>query len=58
MELKLTKNGPMHLSGKFKFIDSDGKEIITDKDLYLCRCGGSKNKPYCDGSHKTVGFIG
>ena len=36
----------------------DGKEYATDGTVALCRCGGSRNKPYCDGTHKTNGFSG
>ena len=36
----------------------DGKVYQSEGRLALCRCGGSKNKPYCDGTHKTNGFSG
>jgi CDGSH-type Zn-finger protein len=33
-----------------------GKVIETRDPIFLCRCGGSKNKPFCDGSHRRVGL--
>lgn len=36
----------------------DGKEYRSEGTVSLCRCGGSKNKPYCDGTHRTNGFSG
>lgn len=36
--------------------DPDGNLIAEEKELALCRCGGSANKPFCDGSHKKNGF--
>ena len=36
----------------------DGTEYQTEGTIALCRCGGSKNKPYCDGTHATIGFSG
>jgi CDGSH-type Zn-finger protein len=44
--------GPVQIAGQYGEKESDGSAI------YLCRCGQSKNKPYCDGSHKTSGFKG
>lgn len=37
--------------------DDDGNLIAQEKELALCRCGGSANKPFCDGSHKKNGFL-
>ncbi|MGD8999479.1 MAG: CDGSH iron-sulfur domain-containing protein [Granulosicoccaceae bacterium] len=38
--------------------DADGNIIRQDREIALCRCGASGNKPFCDGSHKAAGFQG
>jgi CDGSH-type Zn-finger protein len=57
-DLQLASNGPLMVSGEFKVLDAEGKIIETKKKAFLCRCGSSKNKPFCDGSHNTNGFEG
>lgn len=48
-------NGSLRVSGA-TLIGADG-EVITDKESFsLCRCGASKDKPFCDGSHREAGF--
>jgi CDGSH-type Zn-finger protein len=55
--IKALKNGPYEVAGGAKVLDSTGKEYAGQIDpLYLCRCGASKTKPFCDGSHKKIGF--
>jgi CDGSH-type Zn-finger protein len=54
------ENGPLVIRGKFRITDHLGNEftVPTNKEtIALCRCGQSKNKPFCDGSHKTCSFI-
>jgi len=53
-----TKDGPLKVSGGVTVEDAQGekKDFKESKDAWLCRCGASKNKPYCDGSHKRIGF--
>jgi CDGSH-type Zn-finger protein len=52
------KNGPLEVAGGAKLFDHQGQEYQEDQfpPLYLCRCGGSRNKPFCDGTHETIGF--
>jgi CDGSH-type Zn-finger protein len=54
-EIKLTKNEPIQITGNFEVIGIDGKVLNTDfnKETFLCACGKSKIKPFCDGSHKS-----
>ncbi len=49
-------NGPYIVKGGAKLLDADGNEFDTRETIALCRCGQSSNKPFCDGTHKTVGF--
>ena len=52
-------NGPLLVSGPVKVTDATGKEIpLAKQPAALCRCGHSKNKPFCDGAHRTAGFQG
>jgi CDGSH-type Zn-finger protein len=50
-------NGPNRCDGPLAVVDVDGREA-TARSTFLCRCGGSQTKPYCDGSHKRNGFRG
>jgi uncharacterized Fe-S cluster protein YjdI len=50
--------GPLLLRGEVKVYDSDGNLLFEGERAALCRCGGSSNKPFCDGTHKTNGFQG
>lgn len=56
--IKIMPNGPYVIEGEVAITDSKGeKPIISDKkSIALCRCGGSDNKPFCDGTHKRIGF--
>jgi uncharacterized Fe-S cluster protein YjdI len=56
--IEASENGPLLIYGNVTI--KDGQNNLTRKNnvTALCRCGGSQNKPYCDGSHKKNGFIG
>ena len=56
--VKAFKNGPYEVAGGARVLDHTGKEYADSANdpVYLCRCGASKNKPFCDGSHKEIGF--
>ncbi|MFP3890317.1 CDGSH iron-sulfur domain-containing protein [uncultured Ralstonia sp.] len=50
-------NGPYHIKGSFRIVTQGGRELAIEGDqVWLCRCGHSLNKPFCDGSHKRVEF--
>jgi CDGSH-type Zn-finger protein/uncharacterized Fe-S cluster protein YjdI len=51
-----TVNGSVHIEGNFELRDSDGELIYHGSDTWLCRCGGSENKPFCDSTHRRNGF--
>ena len=58
--IRLRPNGPLVIDGEFRLIDHEGNEFTlpTNKPVVaLCRCGQSKNKPFCDGAHKSCGFV-
>jgi len=56
--IKALKDGPYEVTGGAKLQDVNGKEYIESAldPLYLCRCGQSRKRPFCDGSHKIAGF--
>ena len=56
--VKTVKNGPLEIWGGVKLVDDSGKEYTESGSdpLYLCRCGHSKTKPFCDNSQEEVGF--
>ena len=51
-------NGPLMVEGAIHVTKSDGTTEIKENKTFLCRCGHSANKPYCDGSHKKNNFVG
>lgn len=57
-KVTIVTNGPAKFSGPCIVTNADGTLIEKPNGVSLCRCGGSSNKPFCDGSHKTNGFIG
>jgi CDGSH-type Zn-finger protein/uncharacterized Fe-S cluster protein YjdI len=55
--IRLTKNGPLYLRGDFTIVNGAGELVVKDTRAALCRCGGSANKPFCDNTHKAIGFV-
>jgi len=51
-------NGPLLVKGDFVLVHPDGRREVKEKITALCRCGGSSNKPFCDGTHAKLGFTG
>ena len=55
--VKLLQDGPLQVKGEVEVQDAQGNPLPAKTgDIFLCRCGQSANKPYCDGTHKRVGF--
>ncbi len=61
--IKPAKDGPYEvtLGSDFQLADPTGKAFDLSKQaaqgkIWLCRCGGSNNKPFCDGAHRKIGF--
>jgi CDGSH-type Zn-finger protein len=55
--MRVKPNGSIRVTGEVDFLDADGNVSETKTDFSLCRCGHSKEKPFCDGSHKAANFI-
>jgi CDGSH-type Zn-finger protein len=57
--VKAVRNGPLQLKGTFRLLDPDGAEYDLEgqRIVLLCRCGRSKNQPFCDSSHVQNGFV-
>ncbi len=49
-------NGPLRVRGNLEILSGTGRAVARVTSAYLCRCGGSANKPYCDGTHAKIGF--
>ena len=56
LTIKRAPNGPLLVNGKFQIVAASGRVAWTGTKAALCRCGHSKNKPFCDGAHKAAGF--
>ena len=51
------RDGPLLVRGPFRLQDQDGNEIVVDRKVVaLCRCGKSRMRPLCDGTHKLIRF--
>jgi CDGSH-type Zn-finger protein/uncharacterized Fe-S cluster protein YjdI len=50
------KDGPLMVTGNLEVVSGTGRTTDKVTKTFLCRCGQSANKPYCDGSHKAAGF--
>ena len=58
MKVKVVPNGPLLVTGTFEVEKRDGEKETREGSTYLCRCGQSTRKPYCDGTHRKAGFEG
>jgi CDGSH-type Zn-finger protein/uncharacterized Fe-S cluster protein YjdI len=54
--IQLAPDGPLYVRGAITLKASDGTVLMEETRLALCRCGASKNKPFCDNSHRQIGF--
>jgi uncharacterized Fe-S cluster protein YjdI len=57
LQATVIPNGPIIVKGSLKFSHADGSSTLEENPV-LCRCGASSKKPFCDGSHKKIGFEG
>lgn len=54
--IEVTRDGPYLVTGLVELKDTDGKVHPAKGKVWLCRCGASTRKPFCDGTHSKVGF--
>lgn len=54
--IKSLTDGPLEVVGEVEVLAADGTLVKETAKSYLCRCGHSANKPFCDGAHKREGF--
>ncbi|WP_158544930.1 ferritin-like domain-containing protein [Dyella monticola] len=56
LQIDPQRDGPLRVRGNLELISGTGRMVARVTSAYLCRCGQSQNKPFCDGSHAKVGF--
>ena len=56
LQVKSIPDGPVRVTGKLSILASTGRVAWQGEKVFLCRCGASDNKPFCDGSHKKIEF--
>jgi CDGSH-type Zn-finger protein/uncharacterized Fe-S cluster protein YjdI len=49
-------DGPLYIQGNLEICSGTGRTVQRTTETWLCRCGHSNNKPFCDGTHKKIGF--
>jgi CDGSH-type Zn-finger protein len=60
VKITSTENGPNQVeidTGAWRVDRDGGEETIERTTIFLCRCGHSENKPFCDGTHRKIGFV-
>lgn len=57
LRVEMRPNGPLVLTGNLSIRAGSGRLAWQGDKAFLCRCGASKNKPFCDGTHKAIGFV-
>lgn len=60
VKITITRNGSLKVEGDVELVDDEGNPVTPPRDdrFFLCRCGHSSTKPFCDASHKRVEFDG
>lgn len=57
LRLTLKRGGPLRCFGDMQIRDASGAVAWSGSQAALCRCGASNNKPFCDGTHREIGFV-
>lgn len=55
-KITIAKDGPIYIEGSIELENTDFSEGVSSEHYSLCRCGKSRNKPFCDGYHHEIGF--
>lgn len=58
LKVQVIPNGPLKVEGMLEVELPDGTVETKEKTTFLCRCGHSSRKPYCDGAHRKMDFQG
>ena len=57
VKIVVKEDGPFLVQGDIQLVDADGNAFNTDKPaIALCRCGASEDNPFCNGTHRKIGF--
>jgi CDGSH-type Zn-finger protein len=56
LEIDPQVDGPLRVRGNLEITSGTGRVVARVTQAKLCRCGGSSNKPFCDGTHARIGF--
>jgi len=56
VEVCALPDGPLQITGVVSVKNEAGETVLKTDKTFLCRCGGSANKPYCDGTHRKIEF--
>jgi len=56
--VKILANGPVRVTGPCEVTLADGTVVVKPNGVSFCRCGGTSNPPFCDGTHKSNGYQG
>src|SRR5690606_7038083 len=54
--VEVRPNGPLFVRGRVRLRSAGGRDVRDETRVALCRCGASENKPFCDNSHRLIGF--
>ena len=60
VKITISNNGSLKVEGQVELVDADGTPLETreGKPFFLCRCGQSSKKPFCDGTHNRIEWDG
>ncbi|MEK6616793.1 MAG: CDGSH iron-sulfur domain-containing protein [Bacteroidota bacterium] len=58
VKVTVIANGPLMVEGTITITKTDGTAEVKEQKSFLCRCGHSSNRPYCDGAHSKNNFVG